>query len=104
MSAPSKIAAAQASERFTKALIDLAAAGLRTPCGDLATGHLWLSEINAERAQAAILCHGCPVQLECWAAAVARDERFGVWGGVDRTRNPNGKAQLGRPPKIAATT
>jgi hypothetical protein len=31
------------------------------------------------------LCEGCPVIMECWSAAVARDERWGVWGGVDRS-------------------
>ncbi|HEY6686909.1 MAG TPA: WhiB family transcriptional regulator [Propionibacteriaceae bacterium] len=60
---------------------------------------LWLSEHDADRAEAAILCVGCPVQLECWAAAAARDERFGVWGGIDRTVKPN---RPGRPPKSEA--
>jgi hypothetical protein len=82
-----------ASERLTKALIDLAARGLRTHCSDPETHHLWLSDHEDERAQAAILCHGCPVELECWAAAAARDERFGVWSGVDRTQHPNGRAK-----------
>jgi Transcription factor WhiB len=34
---------------------------------------------------AAILCAGCPVQMECWSVARARRERFGVWGAVDFT-------------------
>lgn len=28
------------------------------------------------------VCLGCPVKGECLDAALARDERFGVWGGV----------------------
>jgi Transcription factor WhiB len=75
-----------ASARFTKALIDLAAAGLRTHCSDPETSHLWLSEI--ERAQAAMLCIGCPVQVDCWSVARARGEAFGTWVGVDFTRKP----------------
>jgi hypothetical protein len=97
LSTPTKIAAARASERFTKALADLASRGLRTHCQDPEVAHLWLSEIDQERAQAAILCSGCLVELECWAAAAARDERFGVWSGQDRTRKPN---RPGRPKKI----
>jgi hypothetical protein len=90
---PTKIAAARASERLTKALADLAAHGLRQHCADPELSHLWLSDHADERAVAAILCAGCPVELLCWDAARARDERFGVWGGVDRTQHPNGKAK-----------
>jgi hypothetical protein len=80
-----------ASRRFTRALVDLAANGLRTHCSDPVTSELWLSEVEAERAEAARLCRGCPVVAPCGEAAVARGERFGVWGGRDRTRHPNGR-------------
>jgi hypothetical protein len=93
MATPTKIAAVRASDRLTLGLINLAARGLRTNCSDPETSHMWLSEIDSERGQAAILCSGCPVELECWAAAAARDERFGVWSGQDRTRHPNGRAK-----------
>jgi Transcription factor WhiB len=86
---PTKIAAARASERLTKALIDLAAAGLRTLCSDPELSHLWLSERDQERAVAATLCPGCPVQLECWTAARAQRVTWGVWGSVDFTQKPN---------------
>lgn len=49
MATPTKIAAARASERFIKALIDLAARGLRTHCSEPEIHHLWLSEVDAER-------------------------------------------------------
>jgi hypothetical protein len=93
MATSTKIAAARAADRLTKALIDTAALGLRHNCGDPETAHMWLSESETERAQAARLCNGCPVSLECWGAAVARDEKFGVWSGIDRTQHPNGRAK-----------
>jgi hypothetical protein len=74
-----------ASARLTEALIDLAAAGLRTHCSVPEVSHLWLSDHEDERAQAARLCHGCPVSLECWSAAAAHREQFGVWGSIDFT-------------------
>ena len=95
----SKIAGANAGERLTQALINLAARGQQTPCQDPKLGHLWLSDYEQERDVARTLCGGCPASLQCWDAARARDERFGVWGGVDMTRHPNGKAKLGRPRK-----
>jgi hypothetical protein len=92
MTAPTKIAGAKAGERLRKALIDLAAAGLRPPCADPELSHLWLSDHPDERAVAAVLCGGCPAELQCWDTARAR---------VDRTRHPNNKGgKLGRPPKI----
>jgi WhiB family redox-sensing transcriptional regulator len=39
---------------------------------------------RAEQAALAIrVCAQCPVIRECWAYAVAKDERFGIWGGAD---------------------
>ena len=78
MATPTKIAAARAADRLTKALIAAAARGLRTPCVQPELGYLWLHEYEQERAVAAVLCGGCPLGLECWDAARARDERFGV--------------------------
>jgi hypothetical protein len=88
--------ARQATKRLVRALVDLAARGLRTHCSDAGTSELWLSEHEGERAEAAILCIGCPVIQPCGEAAQANDERWGVWAGVDRTRRPGKK---GRPPK-----
>lgn len=28
------------------------------------------------------VCRGCPIRRECLEDALARDERFGVWGGL----------------------
>lgn len=83
-----------ASARLTNALIDLAAAGLRTHCSDSEVAHLWLSDHAAERRLAVRLCSNCPVFMECWDASVAQREEFGVWAGVDRTvRHARGKAK-----------
>jgi hypothetical protein len=94
MATPTKIAAARAADRLTKALTDTAARGLRHHCADAEVGGLWTSEFEHERAIAAKLCAGCPVHLECWGVAVAYKERFGTWAGVDRIRHPNGKVKV----------
>jgi Transcription factor WhiB len=96
MAKPTKIAAARASERLTQALIDARAQGLRHHCDDASIAYLWLSEHEHERALAARLCVGCPVQMECWSVARARREKFGVWGSVDFT------PKRGRPKQTAS--
>ena len=82
-----------ASAQLTSALINLAAAGLRTHCSDPTLSELWVSDHEAERAEAVRLCHGCPVLRECRQAADARDERWHVWGGRDYTRRPWGRSR-----------
>jgi hypothetical protein len=57
------------SDRLTTALVELAARGLRTHCSDPESSELWLSDDQAERAQAARLCIGCPVIIECGAGS-----------------------------------
>jgi WhiB family transcriptional regulator, redox-sensing transcriptional regulator len=34
-------------------------------------------------AQAVAICAGCPARAACYAGAVQRGERFGIWGGVN---------------------
>ncbi len=46
---------------------------------------MWLSDDATDRALAARWCTGCAVLTECGAAADEHDERFGAWGGRDRT-------------------
>jgi hypothetical protein len=94
MAAPSKITAAIASARFDKALLDLAAAGLRTHCSDAGSHGLWLSDHAGLRGEAVRLCNGCLVLTLCGEAASARCEQFGVWAGLDRARGPG---KVGRP-------
>jgi hypothetical protein len=80
-----------AYDRLTRALLDMAAAGLRTPCSDVSSHHFWLSEHEGERRVAARLCRHCPVELECRESAEANQERWGVWGGVDMSVKPGRK-------------
>jgi hypothetical protein len=79
-------------DQLTRALIDAAAQGMRPHCSD-AGSWLWLSEDPADRREAARRCHGCVVFDPCGQAAEARQERFGTWAGVDRTKAPGRKAQ-----------
>jgi len=80
-----------ATDNLTRALLDIAARGLRTHCSDAGTGGLWLSEHPSERAEAARLCRGRPVIQPCAHAATANNETFGVFGGRDFTRPPGKK-------------
>ena len=45
----------------------------------------WYSDERAERLAAADACWDCPVIQACGTYADAADERFGCWGGRDRT-------------------
>jgi hypothetical protein len=78
--------AREAHDRLTRALVTLASRGLRTHCSQLEIHSRWLSDSQQEREVAAKLCRSCPVLREC--AEVGRYERFGVFGGVDRTPRP----------------
>ena len=80
-----------ATDQLTRALLDMAARGERTHCSDSASKHLWLSEHDGERKVAALLCRHCPVETVCRDTAEQRDERWGVWGGVDRSVRPGRK-------------
>ncbi len=77
-----------AAEVLTRALVDLADHGRRPRCGEPGSHDLWLSDHADDRAQAARWCTGCAVMVECAAAADEQGERFGTWGGVDRTPPP----------------
>ena len=98
MAVPTKIAAARASDRLTRAIDDLTRQGLRYHCADEEVSHLWTSEDSQDRALAIKLCRGCPILKVCDEVASIRRESFGVWAGRDRTRVPGKK---GRPPKTA---
>jgi transcription factor WhiB len=89
---------AAASARLVKALVDLAAAGLRTHCSDVGTGGLWLSESEDDRREAIKLCRGCPAFDPCGEAAESNRETFGVWASEDFTRT----GKPGPKPKAAA--
>jgi WhiB family redox-sensing transcriptional regulator len=42
----------------------------------------WFPEKGGGTRAAKRICGTCPVQAECLADALERDERFGVWGGL----------------------
>ena len=44
---------------------------------------LWVGDSHIDRKVAALICKDCPVRLECAKDALDRDERWGVWGGID---------------------
>lgn len=73
------------AEALTRRLVDLATEGRRPRCGEAGGHELWCSDDATDRAQAASWCLGCPVLVECGAAADEHGERFGVFGGTDRT-------------------
>ena len=54
--------------------------GLEQPCRTH-DPDLWFAESPAKLEQAKQLCRRCPVRTECLAAALARRESWGVWGG-----------------------
>lgn len=75
-----------AAEALSLVLLELAEQGRATPCQGRRRDR-WTSDDAAEREWAAAVCVGldCPVLEECAAAAAEREEKFAVWGGVDRT-------------------
>ena len=73
-----------AHESLTRALLDLADDGRRTPC-QLDPGP-FTSDDWHERGEAAEQCHPCPVLAAC--DAVGALERWHVWGGAERTPSP----------------
>lgn len=78
-----------ARETLDHALVDMAERGQRPRCAEPEEGGSpWVSDDRDDRARAAALCHGCAVFTECGATADETDERWHVWGGTDRTKQP----------------
>jgi hypothetical protein len=75
----------KADRELGRAVRNLDAVGVRTPCVSSPDDGAWLSENPRQRAKAAGRCHGCPVFADCDAAASAGRVVFGVWAGRDRT-------------------
>ncbi|MFM7063862.1 MAG: WhiB family transcriptional regulator [Actinomycetes bacterium] len=48
------------------------------------------------------LCQTCPVRSDCLSEAVARGERYGIWGGqlFEEGRIVLSKRRKGRPPRV----
>jgi WhiB family transcriptional regulator, redox-sensing transcriptional regulator len=55
----------------------------RAACRDGVEGADWFADRGTpEFIRAITVCQGCPVAAECFTAAVERDEKYGIWGGV----------------------
>jgi hypothetical protein len=80
-----------ATAKLNTALITMASQGSRPRCADPIDHQLWTSENQPERDTAAARCTGCHVLDLCHQAADERDERWGVWGGHDRSIRPGRK-------------
>jgi hypothetical protein len=80
-----------ATQAFNRALITMAARGERPRCSDPIDHQLWTSEDQQDRDIATAWCTGCQVLAICHQAADERDERWGVWGGRDRSARPGRK-------------
>jgi WhiB family redox-sensing transcriptional regulator len=54
---------------------------------------------GAAQREAARLCRGCPVRLECLADALDNEVEFGVWGGLTERQR---RALLKRSPDVVS--
>lgn len=77
-----------------------AARGLDLPCRS-SDADLWFAEVPAELERAKAMCGHCPIQAECLAGALRREEPWGVWGGqiFERGAIVHRKRPRGRPSK-----
>jgi hypothetical protein len=79
---------------------------VRQPVARCADGHgtlsaLFFSDNVIDIARAKAMCGLCPLQAECLAGALEREEPWGVWGGelLSGGRIIANKRPCGRPPK-----
>ena len=81
-----------ATNLLNRALITVVAKGGRPRCADPVDHALWTSEDQHDRDIATARCIGCQVLGLCHEAAEEREEKWGVWGGRDRSVRPGRKA------------
>ena len=62
---------------------------------------LWFAESPVDLERAKALCADCPIRRQCLAAALQREEPWGVWGGeiLERGAIVARKRPRGRPRK-----
>ena len=79
---------------------------VRRPVARCADGHgtlsaLFFSDNVVDIARAKAMCGLCPLQADCLAGALEREEPWGVWGGelLSGGRIIANKRPCGRPPK-----
>ncbi len=80
----------------------------RAPIARCADGNgtmvgLFFSDHVVDIARAKAMCALCPLQAQCLADALEREEPWGVWGGqlLSGGRIIAAKRPCGRPPKVA---
>jgi WhiB family transcriptional regulator, redox-sensing transcriptional regulator len=73
---------------------------LTVPC-HVGDPDLWFAETPNDLERAKTLCAECPIRRECLAAALERQEPWGVWGGeiIERGAIVERKRPRGRPRK-----
>lgn len=78
----------QLSDEAEALLRELAEAARTAPDSVACHAHpdAFTSEFATERERATRLCQGCPIRDLCGRYAAAARERWGVWGGADRTK------------------
>lgn len=81
-----------AQEQLSQAIAEALDSGRPIPCSNRPQ---WISDELTTRKTVAPLCSPCPVLLVCREAG--RDERAGVWGGIDRTRQHDHPRSLTMP-------
>ncbi len=59
------------------------------------TPDLFYPERGDSTAEARSVCQGCPVQGQCLAFAVTRNERHGIWGDTSVRQRRNLRRQVG---------
>jgi hypothetical protein len=74
-----------ATALLNRRLLELAQHNERVRCSDPVDHQRWTSDNAEDRAIAMLWCNGCVVLTLCGDAADERNERHGVWAGVDRT-------------------
>jgi WhiB family redox-sensing transcriptional regulator len=70
------------------------------PC-HVADPDLWFADSPVDLERAKLLCVDCPIRRQCLAAALEREEPWGVWGGeiFERGSIVARKRPRGRPRK-----
>lgn len=69
---------------------------------------LWFAESPTDLERAKTLCADCPIRSQCLAAALEREEPWGVWGGqifdggvVIARKRPRGRPRKNASPAAA---
>jgi WhiB family redox-sensing transcriptional regulator len=81
------------------ALVERASETTATPWREFALclnyqPYLWYSEEAGDAVKAVRICEECPVRSDCLSWAIARNESYGIWGGVSARRRMRMRAEM----------